>query len=50
MDMQQVAKLVIDVFLSRMNKDSLKESDFGQGGFMDFDDYNYQLLNKKLFR
>ena len=47
--MQQVAKLVIEVFLSRMNRDALKTPEAG-GNFMDFDDYNYQMLNKKLFK
>ena len=35
-----MAKLVIEIFLSRMNKDSLKDSGNSKN-FMDFDDYNY---------
>lgn len=52
--MVQVTKLVIEIFMSRMSKETVtlaaEREGLFQKNFLHFDDYNYQLLNKQLFK
>ncbi len=48
--MTEVTKLVIGIFMTRMSKDAIHDQSVYSKNFMQFDDYNYQMMNKQLFK
>ena len=49
--MKEMAKILIGIFKSRISKESEKtQQALISKNFMQFDDYNYQLMNKQLFK